>query len=204
MSRTDGQMPLAAVHEVPPAAASRRRPTRDERRLAARLRRRDRSVLAEMYATYGRATFGFLVRMLGDRHTAEDVQQQVFLEAWQRGPAYDPSLSSPATWLMTIARSRAIDHLRRTIPEPRDPLAAPPGDGAGGGASGVDELLDQWWLAAVLAELPARESEPLRLRFGHGLSQTEIAELLQLPLGTVKSRMARALHKLRPLLEAHT
>jgi RNA polymerase sigma-70 factor, ECF subfamily len=198
-------MPLAAVHELPAgASAPRRRPTRDERRLATRLRRRDRSVLADLYAIYGRATFGFLVRTIGDRHAAEDVQQQVFLEAWQRGAAYDPALSSPATWLMTIARSRAIDHLRRRVPEPRDPLAAEQlGDRATGGSSGVDELLDQWWLAAVLAELPAEESEPLRLRFGHGLSQTEIAELLQLPLGTVKSRMARALHRLRPLLEAH-
>jgi len=174
--------------------------------LAARLRRRDRTVLAELYGTYGRATFGFLVRALGDRDAAEDVQQQVFLEAWQRGPGYDPHRASPATWLMTIARSRAIDHLRRRVPEPRDPQSASVLAGGGpatppGAPTPVDELHDRWWLAAVLGELPPEEAEPLRLRFGHGLTQTEIADALQLPLGTVKTRMARALTKLRPVLE---
>jgi RNA polymerase sigma-70 factor, ECF subfamily len=196
-------MPTAPVQPVPAAApaAPRRRPSREERRLASRLRRRDRTVLAELYATYGRVTFGFLVRALGDRAAAEDVQQQVFLEAWQRGAAYDPHRASPATWLMTIARSRAVDHLRRRVPEPRDPVsAAALADRAAGGA--IDELHDRWWLAAVLAELPDDEAEPLRLRFGHGLTQAEIAEALELPLGTVKTRMARALGRLRPVLEA--
>ena len=196
-------MELAAVPEARPLtrpAPQRRRPSRDERKLAARLRRRDRTVLAELYDTYGRATFGFLVRMLGDRAAAEDVQQQVFLEAWQRGPAYDPHRASPSTWLMTIARSRAIDELRRRIPEPRDPQVTALLAGDDGAASGLDELHDRWWLAAVLAELPPDEAEPLRLRFAHGLTQVEIAEHLQLPLGTVKTRMARALARLRPAL----
>ena len=73
---------------------------------------------------HGRATFGFLVRVLGDRATAEDVQQQVFLEAWQRAERYDPERSGLRTWLLAIARSRAIDHLRRRVPEPRDPASA--------------------------------------------------------------------------------
>ena len=175
----------------------RRRASREERRLATRLRRRDRSVLAELYDVYGRVTFGFLVRALGDRDAAEDVQQQVFLEAWQRGAAYDPDRASPATWLMTIARSRAIDHLRRRRPEPRDPALIDAPEPAGA----LDELHDQWWLAAVLRTLPAEESELLRLRFADGLTQTEIAATLDLPVGTVKTRMARALARLRPVLE---
>jgi RNA polymerase sigma-70 factor (ECF subfamily) len=196
-------MPLATLHEAgtdgAPAARGRRRPSRAERRLAARMRRRDRTVLAELYAAHGRATFGFLVSALGDRAAAEDVQQQVFLEAWQRGATYDPQQASPATWLMMIARSRAIDHLRRRVPEPRDPaVAATLADRSAGGA--LDELHDRWWLAAVLSELPDDESEPLRLRFGHGLTQAEIAQALGLPLGTVKTRMARALDRLRVVL----
>lgn len=179
-----------------PAAPFRRRPSRDERRLASRLRRRDRGALAELYDRCGRATFGFLVNAVG-RDAAEDVQQQVFLEAWQRGVEYDPSRAAPATWVMTIARSRAIDHLRRRRPEPRDPamLGETPTTGE------LDELHDRWWLAAVLATLPDEEAEPLRLRFAHGLTQTEIAEALGLPLGTVKTRMARALTRLRPMLD---
>ena len=79
------------------AVASR---DRDERRLAKRLARRDPEALRELYDLHGRATFGFLVRALGDRAAAEDVQQQVFLEAWQRGERYDPARGGLLTWLL--------------------------------------------------------------------------------------------------------
>jgi RNA polymerase sigma-70 factor (ECF subfamily) len=197
-------MHLAALHEARSTARSgdpRRRPTREEKRIASRLRKRDRGVLAELYATYGGATFGFLVRAIGDRGAAEDVQQQVFLEVWQRGPDYDPSRASIPTWIMTIARSRAIDHRRRRVPEPRDPEIAVLQAGADHGD--LDELHDRWWLTAVLAELPDEEAAPLRLRFAHGLTQQEIAVALELPLGTVKTRMSRALARLRPVLAEH-
>ncbi len=191
---------LAADPSDPPAGAGRRRPSREERRIAARLRRRDRTVLGELYAEHGRMTFGFLLRALGDRGAAEDVQQQVFLQAWQRGAEYDPRRASPATWLMLLTRSRAIDHLRRRVPEPHDPLAA--AERAGGERDpGLTELHDAWWLAATLGELPDEEAEVLRLRFGDGLTQAEIAVRLGLPLGTVKSRMARALNRLRTTIE---
>src|SRR5215470_5501164 len=97
------------------------RPPRVDRRLAARLRAGDDDALAEAYRIYGATTFGFLVRLLGDRASAEDVQQQVYLEAWRRAGDYDPRRGGLLTWLLTIARSRAIDHLRRRVPEPRDP-----------------------------------------------------------------------------------
>ena len=178
----------------------RRQPSREEKRLALRLRRRDRTVLADLYATYGRVTFGFLLRTLDDRGAAEDVQQQVFLEAWQRGPDYDPRRAAPGTWLMMIARSRAIDHQRRRRPEPQDPdVAAALAGGAPDRA--LEELHDAWWLAAMLAELPDAEAEALRLRFGLGLTQVEIADRLDLPLGTVKSQMSRALSRLRVVLQ---
>jgi len=180
----------------------RRRPTREERRLAARLRRRDRTVLGDLYAAHGAVTFGFLVRALGDRAAAEDVQQQVFLEAWQRGPDYDPRRASPGTWLMTITRSRAIDHLRRRVPEPRDPLAPGPLD-TRAVDGGLEELHDAWWLAGALGDLPPEEAAVLRLRFARSLTQAEIAVALGVPLGTVKSRMARGLDRLRVILAEH-
>ena len=101
---------------------------------------------------------------------------------------------------MTLARARAIDHLRRRVPEPQDPtdaraLVEDPGGDA------VAELFDQWWLAAVLAELPAQEQRVLRMRFADGLSQAEIADALEVPLGTVKSWMARGLERLRATME---
>ncbi|MBJ7329787.1 MAG: sigma-70 family RNA polymerase sigma factor [Solirubrobacteraceae bacterium] len=173
----------------------RHRPERTERKLAARLRKRDPAVMDEIYARYGRITYGYLVRVLGDPAAAEDVQQQVFLEVWQRGPAYDPALASPSTWIMTIARSRAIDHLRKRVPEPRDP--------AGSLATfedaetPIDDLHEEWRLAAMLAELPPEEADVLRMRFQLNLSQSEIAERTGIKMGTVKTRMARGLNRLR-------
>jgi RNA polymerase sigma-70 factor (ECF subfamily) len=182
--------------KLPPSMAVSREPERD---LAARLRRRDPAAVEELHDRYGGMVFGYLLRMLGDRGTAEDVHQQVFLEVWQRGRSYDPGRGGPATWIMTIARSRAIDQLRRRVPEPQDPAAAlaPMADPS----SDVADLFDQWWLAAVLGELPAQEERVLRMRFADGLSQIEIAEALGVPLGTVKSRMARGLERLRATME---
>ncbi len=190
--------------KLPPmsAAPSARAPDLGERRIAARLRERDEDVLGELYERYGRLTFGYLLRALRDRGAAEDVQQQVFLEVWERGGSYDPRRSSPSTWIMTIARSRAIDHLRRRVPEPRDPAGALAAADAQAGPSDLDALHDAWWLAGALADLPEEEAEVLRLRFGDGLTQREIAARMGIPLGTVKTRMVRALERVRPTIEA--
>ncbi|MDA0183084.1 sigma-70 family RNA polymerase sigma factor [Solirubrobacter phytolaccae] len=173
---------------------------RAERRLIERLARRDPAAVRELYALHGRTTFGFLLRLLDDRAAAEDVQQQVFLEAWQHGDRFDPSRGNLVAWLLTIARSRAVDHLRRRVPEPRDPAATVTlADGAE--ATRIDELLEQWRLVGVLDQLPPEEAELLRRRFYLEQSQTEIAEATGMPLGTVKTRMTRALRHMRELLE---
>ena len=118
---------MAAV-ATPIAPAPRRlvqpRMMGDDRQLADGLRRRDADTIARLHAEYGRTVLGFLARTLRNRSTAEDVFQQVFLEAWERGPSFDPARGSVLTWLMTIARSRAIDQLRRRVPEPRDPAGS--------------------------------------------------------------------------------
>ena len=176
---------------------------RADQRLADGLRRRDPAALSELHASCGRTVLGFLVRSLGDRASAEDVFQQVFLEAWQRGPSYDPGRAAPLTWLMTIARSRAIDHLRRRVPEPRDPagsLALLEGDVDPG--LNIDALAEQWHFAHLLGRLPAEEEDALRRRFYAGLSQREISAATGIPLGTVKMRMVQALRRLRDLIEA--
>src|SRR5262245_53828523 len=86
-------------------------PARDpERDLATRRRRRDPTAVEELHARYGGVVFGYLLRVLRDRGAAEDVHQQVFLEVWQRGRSFDPARAGAGTWIMTIARSRAIDH----------------------------------------------------------------------------------------------
>ena len=197
-------MPVDALTLPAPASAPaadderRRRPDRAERRLAARLRAGDADALADVHEACGAATFGLLVRMLGDRAAAEDVQQQVFTEVWQRAGAYDPRRAGLLTWVLTIARSRAIDHLRRRVPEPRDPQL-PDSRTVDAGA---DALLERWRLAQLLGRLPEAERTLLRLRFYEDLSQSEITAATGIPIGTVKARMVRGLTRLREMIEA--
>jgi RNA polymerase sigma-70 factor (ECF subfamily) len=172
-----------------------------ELRLAAGLQAGDPGALAALHATYGRTVFGFLRGALRDRGAAEDVFQVVMTEVWRRGASYDPARAGLLTWIMTIARSRAIDELRRRVPEP-DEAAVAGLAATADPAAGADALADRWRVAHLLTLLPPDEAEALRLRFYDELSQTEIAERTGIPLGTVKTRMVRGLERLRDLLEA--
>ena len=139
---------------------------------------------------------------MGDRAAAEDVQQEVFLEVWRRGASYDPARASLSTWIMVIARSRAIDALRKRVREPRDPAATLAViEQIEDPSETPDELLERWRVAGLLRRLPREESQLLRLRFYDGLSQTEIAERTGIPLGTVKMRMVQGLNRLRDMIE---
>ncbi len=129
------------------------------------------------------------------------MQQQVFLEVWRRSDRFDPERGKLLTWVMTIARSRAIDHMRRRVPEPIDPEVAATSVEAPSGAGEIEALADQWRLRALLDRLPAAEAELLRLRFYAGFSQSEIAEREDIPLGTVKTRMVSGLRRLREMIE---
>ncbi|HLH66317.1 MAG TPA: sigma-70 family RNA polymerase sigma factor [Solirubrobacteraceae bacterium] len=141
----------------------------------------------------------YLRSILRHDEDAEDVLQRCVTEAWLRAEAFDPERGSARSWLLSICRSRALDHLRRRWPEPRDPADME----ALAGAAQEDsrDELERWRIADALRRLPAREAELLRLRFGEGLSQREISERTGIPLGTVKTRMVRGLRALRRLLE---
>jgi RNA polymerase sigma-70 factor, ECF subfamily len=170
-----------------------------DRRLALRLAARDPRALEETYERYGRICFGYLVNALRDRSAAEDVQQQVFLEAWERASNYDSRRASLLTWIMTIARSRAIDYLRRRVPEPVGNLAI-----AEQAQTAIDEteaLVEHWRFAGLLERLHPDEARMLRMRFYDELTQSEIAQRTGVPLGTVKMRMVSGLRRLRELLE---
>ena len=185
----------------------RSRDSREDKAIARGLRKRKRGGLERCHAAYGPSVLGYLQGALGDRGAAEDVTQQVFLEVWRRGPEYDPSRGSIFTWVMTIARSRAIDHLRKRVPEPRDTSdpASPAAQAASPAAEReLDELLDRWRVAQLLRRIPKEEADLLRMRFYEELSQTEIAERTGIALGTVKMRMVKALGRLRELIEAES
>ena len=178
----------------------RRRLTGAEKRLIEELRGGRASAISEVEALYGRALSGLLGEVLTDPASIEDVRQQVLVEVWRRGPEFDPERSSPLTWILMIARSRAIDERRRRRPDPVDPDGAEEiEDGAAG--EGPDRLLERWRIAGLLGRIPADEATMLRLRFYEGLSQTEIADRTEIALGTVKRRMVTGLSRLRDLIE---
>jgi RNA polymerase sigma-70 factor (ECF subfamily) len=176
-------------------------PSSTELRIAAGLRRRDPDAVRALYAEYGPGALALLHDAIRDRSAVEDVYQQVLLEAWQRGRSFDPARASLRTWLATIARSRAIDHLRRRVPEPHDPSDAYAGRELGGASEPVTQLVDRVTLEQLLERLTPEEAEVVRLRWQVGFSQRQISTHTGVPLGTVKSRTASALRRLRAMLE---
>jgi RNA polymerase sigma-70 factor (ECF subfamily) len=164
------------------------------------LRRQEPDAVEQIERNFGRVLHGYLNAVLGDRATAEDVMQQTMIDVWRRGPTYDPARGSLSTWLLTIARSRAIDQLRRRIPEPYDPEDITRAIDFQS-VDAADELLEQWRVAALMARLPHEESSLLKMRFHQGLSQREIAQETGIPLGTVKMRMVSGLERLRSLMD---
>jgi RNA polymerase sigma-70 factor (ECF subfamily) len=173
----------------------------DDRRLAVALRSGDARALETFHARYGATIFGYLVHVLRERAAAEDVFQTVMTEVWRRAGRYDADRGSLATWALTIARSRAIDELRRRRPEPLDPADLPEPASAATTPAPQDEALDRWRMAHLLSRLPAEERRLLELRFYSELSQSEIAAETGLALGTIKSRMVRGLERLRGLMD---
>ncbi len=173
----------------------------EERKLVRDLQRRHPEVIELVSERFGRLLRGYLNELLADAGAAEDVLQLTLIDVWKRGPSYDPARASLSTWLLMIARSRAIDHLRRRVPEPYDPDTMPElidrdtEDQA-------DALIERWRIAGLIAALPKQEAMFLRLRFYEGLSQSEIAARTGIPLGTVKMRMVKALDRLRDAIES--
>ncbi len=166
--------------------------------LPSRLVAGDERAFEEIHQRFGATVFGYLTHTLRDRGAAEDVFQLVMSEAWRRRAQYDASRAGLTTWLLTIARSRAIDEMRRRRPEPVDPADVPDGSQA----SAEDRLLEQWRVRQLLDQLPEDERVLLELRFFEDCSQSEIAERTGIALGTIKARMVRGLDRLRTLVDA--
>jgi RNA polymerase sigma-70 factor, ECF subfamily len=172
-------------------------PLGDDGTAVAAMARGDTHGLAALYGRYAAIMLATARRILGDPRSAEDVVHDVFLEAWRQAVTYDPDRGTVRTWLLVRLRSRALDRcraavLRRTVAELPD---TPAGDDS-------SELPDHHTLRAVLAALPADQRTVLEHAYFAGLSASEIATLLQIPIGTVKSRLGAGLKKLRSALSA--
>ncbi len=165
-----------------------------------------------LYDRYGRLVYSVALNVVGDAQTAEEITQDVFLRACEGAAGYRPGLARVGSWLASIARYRAIDELRRRsaraevarVDWPEDigeehAAGMPLADGP---ESEVEERLAGRRLRASVAGLPRDQRQAVWLAFFQGLTQDEIAERLNQPLGTIKSRIRLAMHKLRGSLEA--
>ena len=165
--------------------------------------RGDEGALARLYDQYRVILFSVLVRILNSREEAEDVLQEVFLQVWKRANDFDEERGRPFTWLVTLARSRAIDRIRQLGARQRLADSAAQNTTAGEASDAVADTLhseQREIVARALATLPEEQRRTLNLAYFEGLTQSEIAEKLGTPLGTVKTRMRSGMIKLRELL----
>jgi RNA polymerase sigma-70 factor (ECF subfamily) len=157
----------------------------------------DRDSLAGLYDRYSPALLAIGRRILGDRREAEDLLHDVFLEVWRQASDYDEARGSVRAWLLMRMRSRALDRRKAAVFSRRADL--PPSDSVAEPASSEDPALgaDRDAVRRALASLPSEQRLVLELGYFEGLSSSEIAERVSAPIGTVKSRVAAALAKLR-------
>jgi RNA polymerase sigma-70 factor (ECF subfamily) len=180
------------------------RPERDtsDAELLRAVARGDEAALASIYDRYASILLGLLLRILRSRPEAEDVLQEVFLQVWRRAKDFDESRGRAFTWLVTLARSRAIDRLRALDSRDRTATAAAAEPSEQIGDASADALRAEQGeiVRGALAQLSEEQRTTLLLAYEEGLTQTEIAARLSQPLGTVKTRTRAGLMKLRELL----
>jgi RNA polymerase sigma factor (sigma-70 family) len=165
--------------------------------LAEHFRAGDEHALRLTYDRYGGAVFHLATRLLSNRSDAEDVTQATFVAAWQGRGTFDPERGGMLSWLLGIARRKAVDRLRaaarddrvtatvRALPEPAAPEDSP------------ERVLDRLVIADELAQLPAEQRRTLELAFYDDLTHPQISAVTGLPLGTVKSHIRRGMENLR-------
>jgi len=167
--------------------------------LLARIADRDREAFELLYRRYVRPIFGFALRRLRDRLRAEDATQETFAAIWRSAASYRPERGPAAPWLYAVARNAVVDRLRaRHEPPSEIPelVALEPGP-----AERAESSYLSFRVHGALEELPEKEREVLELAYWSGLSQSEVAAFLGIPLGTVKTRTRSALARLADILE---
>jgi RNA polymerase sigma-70 factor (ECF subfamily) len=177
-----------------PDVVMRSTPT-DEDLLELVAQRRDEAAFDELYRRYARAVYGVVRRRLGDHARSEDVVQEAFTSAWRAAAGYRRERGPATGWLFAIARNAAVDALRSRAPAGDSEVPDLPDDAPGpdGLAAAAD---DAFRVHAAVDGLPDHEREVIELAYFSGLSQSEVAARLGLPLGTVKTRSHRALARL--------
>jgi len=167
--------------------------------LLIRVAERDRVAFELLYQRYVRSVFGLALRRLRDRQRAEDAVQETFTAVWRSAGSYRPERGPAAPWLYAIARNAIVDRLRARQEPPAevpDLASSEPGP-----SDQAESSFVSWRVHRALEELPDKEREVVELAYWSGLSQSEVAEFLHIPLGTVKTRTRSALSRLAGVLE---
>lgn len=162
----------------------------------------DAAAFAAVYDRHGQILFGVLLRILRSRTDAEDVLQETFLQIWQRASSFDANRGRALSWLVLLARSRALDRLRSRGTRDRvtHEMTVEPGGSPSEPSAAPLPNVDAHIVRRALSEISEAQREALQLAYFEGLSQTEIAERLGKPLGTVKTHTRLGLIRLRDLL----
>jgi RNA polymerase sigma-70 factor, ECF subfamily len=167
--------------------------------LLVRVAGRDRAAFELLYGRYVRSVFGLALRRLRDRQRAEDAVQETFAAIWRSASSYRPERGPAAPWLYAVARNAIVDRLRVRFEPPTevpDAVSTEPGP-----AERAESSYVAWRVHRALEELPEREREVLELAYWSEMSQSEVADYLNIPLGTVKTRTRSGLSRLADLLE---
>jgi RNA polymerase sigma-70 factor (ECF subfamily) len=168
--------------------------------LVALAARSEQAALEELYDRYGRAAYGLALRVLRDGALAEDAVQEAFLAVWRTAPRFVPERGAASAWILTLVHRRAVDVVRREQRRRADPLEQVMEQGGGGADEEAWLRLQRERVQAALQQLPDPQREALELAYYGGFTQSELAERLGQPIGTIKSRMFAGLARLRELL----
>ena len=169
--------------------------------LVAVAQRKDKKAFSDLFAHYAPRIKSYLMRQGASEASAEEMSQEAMLSVWRKADRYDPSKAAAGTWIFTVARNLRIDVLRkenRPSFDPEDPAFVPDPEIAPDTAVAIGETQDR--VKAALAELPKEQAEVVRLSFYEDKPHGEIAKELELPLGTVKSRLRLAMRRVRSAL----
>ena len=167
--------------------------------LLARIGEGDETAFEILYRRYARPVLGLALRRLGDRGRAEEALQEAFVSVWRSASTYRPERGQAAAWLYAVARNAISDRARRREESPAESPDRPSADA--GPHDEAEHAWLSWRVHRALEELPERERELIELAYWSELSQSEIAERLDIPLGTVKTRTRSALARLAGVLE---
>ena len=174
--------------------------------LLARITKRERAAFEELYTRYSNILYATAMKFLKEDADAQDVVQDVFIQIWDKAKLYDPAKGKPLTWALTMTRNRSIDRIRaiqrrtRLRDDFEKETVADESAGIREALSGVDASERTQILRDAVARLSPEQRKVIDLAFFGGLTQSEIADRLGEPLGTVKARARRGLMKLKELL----